>query len=213
MPSSPYEILEIRVNATAEEVKKAFRRKALQYHPDRNPNQRDEAEKMFKEIGQAYATIWKSKCSRDCASTCCLLTGSLMDQGCKHSLRARRAAMPKNSLQARSRRATREIITGLKCIRKPRTSKTVKSEVVKINRKAGSRDVLNQHILRKLNRQWQLRRTMQSVSGLYPMINGSLVPRRNHQREAVFQRDQLQNDLGQFLTNDSTNLRPLVLMV
>ena len=51
-----YEILGINKNATAEEIKKSFRAKALEYHPDRNPDN-PEAEKKFKEVNNAYETL------------------------------------------------------------------------------------------------------------------------------------------------------------
>ena len=50
-----YEILGVEKNATKEEIKKAFRQKARQYHPDVN-KAADAAEK-FKEIGKAYETL------------------------------------------------------------------------------------------------------------------------------------------------------------
>jgi molecular chaperone DnaJ len=51
-----YELLNITKNANAEEIKKAFRAKALEYHPDKNPND-SEAEKKFKEINNAYEIL------------------------------------------------------------------------------------------------------------------------------------------------------------
>src|SRR5438128_2122510 len=50
-----YEVLGVTSNASAEDVKKAFRRLAMQYHPDRN--QEDGAEARFKEIGEAYEVL------------------------------------------------------------------------------------------------------------------------------------------------------------
>ncbi len=48
-----YEILGIPRDATQEEIKRAYRRLALKYHPDRNPGDK-EAEEKFKEIAEAY---------------------------------------------------------------------------------------------------------------------------------------------------------------
>ncbi len=50
-----YEVLGVSRNASTEEVKKAFRRLAMRYHPDRNNE--DGAEAKFKEIGEAYEVI------------------------------------------------------------------------------------------------------------------------------------------------------------
>lgn len=51
-----YEILGVDKNATAEEIKKAYRKKAIQYHPDKNPGNK-EAEEMFKEAAEAYGVL------------------------------------------------------------------------------------------------------------------------------------------------------------
>lgn len=50
-----YSLLEIKKNASDEEIKKAYRRLALQYHPDQN--QSDEAEEKFKAINEAYSVL------------------------------------------------------------------------------------------------------------------------------------------------------------
>lgn len=52
-----YKILGVPENASQEEIKRAFRRLALQYHPDRNPGREREAEAKFKEINEAYAVL------------------------------------------------------------------------------------------------------------------------------------------------------------
>ena len=52
----PYRVLEISKDATPEEIKKAYRKKALQYHPDRNQGSK-EAEERMKEINEAYAML------------------------------------------------------------------------------------------------------------------------------------------------------------
>jgi len=51
-----YGVLGIETNATDEEIKKAYRRLAFQWHPDRNPGRADAAER-FKEISEAYAVL------------------------------------------------------------------------------------------------------------------------------------------------------------
>ncbi len=51
-----YELLGVERSATPEEIKKAYRKLALQYHPDRNPGNK-EAEAKFKEISEAYEVL------------------------------------------------------------------------------------------------------------------------------------------------------------
>ncbi|MBQ7410208.1 MAG: molecular chaperone DnaJ [Clostridia bacterium] len=52
-----YEVLGVGKNATDEELKKAFRKLAKQYHPDANPDNKEEAEKKFKEVNEAYEIL------------------------------------------------------------------------------------------------------------------------------------------------------------
>ena len=56
MAKDYYRILEVDRNASDEEIKRAYRRLALKYHPDRNPGNK-EAEEKFKEINEAYACL------------------------------------------------------------------------------------------------------------------------------------------------------------
>ncbi len=52
-----YQILEIGRDATAPEIKRAFRRLAKRYHPDKNPEQIAFAEQMFREVCRAYDAL------------------------------------------------------------------------------------------------------------------------------------------------------------
>ena len=51
-----YEVLGVDKNAGADEIKKAYRKSAMKYHPDRNPGDK-EAEEKFKELGEAYEVL------------------------------------------------------------------------------------------------------------------------------------------------------------
>src|ERR1700731_2619707 len=51
-----YELLGVQRNASAEDLKKAYRKQAMQYHPDRNPGDKA-AEHKFKEISEAYEAL------------------------------------------------------------------------------------------------------------------------------------------------------------
>lgn len=57
MPKDYYEVLNVSRTATAEEIKKSYRRLAREKHPDVNAHRRDEAEAEFKEIGEAYSVL------------------------------------------------------------------------------------------------------------------------------------------------------------
>src|SRR5437899_179644 len=51
-----YQVLGVERNASAEEIKKTYRKRALEHHPDRNPGDKS-AEEKFKELGEAYEVL------------------------------------------------------------------------------------------------------------------------------------------------------------
>ncbi|MCB0542682.1 MAG: DnaJ domain-containing protein, partial [Saprospiraceae bacterium] len=51
-----YEVLGVKKDAAADDIKKAYRKKALEYHPDRNPGDQS-AEEKFKEAAEAYDVL------------------------------------------------------------------------------------------------------------------------------------------------------------
>lgn len=59
--ASYYEILDVPPSASADDIKKAYRRKALQWHPDKNPDNKEFAERKFKEVAEAYEVLSDSK--------------------------------------------------------------------------------------------------------------------------------------------------------
>lgn len=52
-----YKLLGVSRNASLSDIKKAYRKQALRWHPDKNPGNQDEAEKKFKEISNAYEIL------------------------------------------------------------------------------------------------------------------------------------------------------------
>jgi DnaJ-class molecular chaperone len=57
MTQNYYDILGIEKNASEEEIKKAYRKMAVKWHPDKNPNNKIEAEEKFKIISEAFTVL------------------------------------------------------------------------------------------------------------------------------------------------------------
>lgn len=60
MSKNFYDTLWVNKSASADEIKKAYRKQAMKYHPDRNKWDKT-AEEKFKEVNEAYGTLWDEK--------------------------------------------------------------------------------------------------------------------------------------------------------
>mmetsp|Transcript_3756 Transcript_3756/g.2795 ORF Transcript_3756/g.2795 Transcript_3756/m.2795 type:complete len:324 (-) Transcript_3756:116-1087(-) len=56
-PKDFYEVLGVSRDASLDEIKKAYKKLAIKWHPDKNPDNPEEATEMFKTIGEAYETL------------------------------------------------------------------------------------------------------------------------------------------------------------
>ena len=52
-----YDILSIDKTASLDEIKKAYKKLAIKWHPDKNPNNKEESEEKFKLISEAYSVL------------------------------------------------------------------------------------------------------------------------------------------------------------
>jgi DnaJ family protein B protein 4 len=57
MSKDYYQVLGIDKDATPDQIKKAYRKLAMKWHPDKNPDNKEEAEQKFKEVGEAYSVL------------------------------------------------------------------------------------------------------------------------------------------------------------
>ena len=56
-----YTILDINKNATKDEIKNAYKKLAMKYHPDKNIDNKKEAEEKFKQVSEAYEVLSDDK--------------------------------------------------------------------------------------------------------------------------------------------------------
>lgn len=52
-----YEVLAVQRHASAKYIKKTYQKLALKWHPDKNPENKEEAERKFKQVAEAYEVL------------------------------------------------------------------------------------------------------------------------------------------------------------
>ena len=57
MPREYYQLLGVGESASKSDLKKAYRKLSLKWHPDKNPNNKEEASEKFKKISEAYSVL------------------------------------------------------------------------------------------------------------------------------------------------------------
>ena len=57
MSADYYSVLKVGKNASDDDLKRAYRRMAMKWHPDKNPGNKKEAEANFKQISEAYEVL------------------------------------------------------------------------------------------------------------------------------------------------------------
>ena len=60
-----YEILKVKPESTQDEIRRAYKKLAIKWHPDKNPDNKEEAEAKFKKISEAYAVLGDKKKRRE----------------------------------------------------------------------------------------------------------------------------------------------------
>ncbi|KAK7826353.1 hypothetical protein U0070_021367 [Myodes glareolus] len=56
-----YEVLGMQRHASPEDIKKAYQKQALKWHPDKNPENKEETEPKFKQIAETYKVLSDAK--------------------------------------------------------------------------------------------------------------------------------------------------------
>ena len=77
-----YATLGIARDATEADIKKAYRKEALKWHPDKNPDQKERAERRFKEVSQARARSQSAPVPRRCMRLTCFSRASRRPSRC-----------------------------------------------------------------------------------------------------------------------------------